>query len=115
MARQLAVPALGFIYVFCTVASSIGFKLSAASSGWQGFLAWQVVGNLAGFAGVLALTFLLKLVPLHLAYGVLMGTGFVMVQVVAARLFFHERITGIQWAGVALVALGIFLIALGRR
>jgi len=74
-----------------------------------------VVGNLTGFAGVLAFTFLLKFVPLHLAYGILTGAGFVMVQVVAARLFFHERITDIQWLGVALVALGIFLIALGRR
>ncbi len=100
----------------CVVTSNIGAKLSAASAGWRGFLAWQVVGNLAGFLGVLAFTLLLKFIPLHLAYGVGAGLGFVLVQVIAARLFFHEHITLIQWVGVALVALGIlFIIALGRR
>ncbi|HDN80944.1 MAG: hypothetical protein DRI61_05445 [Chloroflexi bacterium] len=115
MAKQIAVPALSLFYLACVVISNIGLKLSAASANWRGFLAWQAVGNLTGFMGVLAFTLLLKLIPLHLAYGITAGFGFVLVQVVAARLFFHERITPVQWAGVALVSLGILLIASGRR
>ncbi len=113
--KQIAVPVLGILYMALVVISNIGFKLSAASANWRGFLAWQVVGNLAGFLAVLSFTFLLKFIPLYLAYGVGAGLSFVLVQVVAARLLFHERINAVQWIGVALVALGIGLIALGRK
>ncbi len=41
--------------IFNIVASS-GFKMSAASTNWRSFLAWQVVGNFAGLVTVLALT-----------------------------------------------------------
>ncbi len=115
MARQLAIPALGLLYVACVVTSNVGFKLSAGSQTWRGFLAWQVVGNLAGFLGVIAFTLLLKFIPLYLAYGIFMGLGFVAVQVLAARLLFKEQIRPIQWIGVTLILLGIFLIALGRK
>jgi len=114
MSRQIAVPALSLFYMACVVTSNIGLKLSAASGNWRGFLAWQAVGNLTGFMGVLAFTLLLKFIPLHIAYAITAGFGFVLVQVVAAHLFFHERITPSQWAGVALVALGIILISLRR-
>ncbi len=115
MPKHIAVPALGLLYVACVVASNVGFKLSAGSQNWRGFLAWQVMGNLAGFLGVISFTLLLKFIPLYLAYGIFMGLGFVAVQVVAARLIFKEPIRSVQWIGVTLILLGIFLIALGRR
>ncbi len=115
MMRQFAIPALGLLYVACVVTSNVGFKLSAGSQNWKGFLAWQIMANLAGFVGVISFTLLLKFIPLYLAYGIFMGLGFVAVQVVAARLIFKEPIRSIQWIGVTLIMLGIFLIALGRR
>ena len=113
--RQPAIIGLILAYLAFTVLANIGFKLSAGSPHWRGFLWWQVVGNLAGFLSVLSLTFLLKFVPLHLAYALTMGLGFVAVQVVAARLVFHEAIAAIQWLGVLLVFGGIVLISLGKR
>jgi len=44
-----------FVSIYPLQCTIFGFKLSAASHGWHGFLAWQVAGNLAGFAGVLVL------------------------------------------------------------
>jgi len=94
--------------------SNIGFKWSALSTGWQGFLWWQLAGNLAGFLSVLTFTSLLRLIPLHVAYAISAGFGFVLVQVVGAHLIFQETITKSQWLGSALVTLGIIVISLGR-
>jgi multidrug transporter EmrE-like cation transporter len=95
--------------VFNIVANA-AFKLSAGSSGWRGFLTWQVVGNLAGFVTVLTLTGLLRYIPLRVAYPVTMGLAILGVQIVAARMLFHEPITSLQWLGTFLVAGGIILI-----
>jgi len=92
------------------IIANASFKMSAASSNWRGFLAWQVVGNLAGLATVITLTWLLKFLPLHVAYPVTVGLAVIGVQVVGAALLFHEPIACRQWAGTLLVALGIFLI-----
>jgi multidrug transporter EmrE-like cation transporter len=95
--------------VFNIIANA-SFKLSASSSEWRGFLTWQVVGNLAGFATVLTLTGLLRYIPLRVAYPVTMGLAILGVQIVAAHMLFHEPITPIQWLGTLLVAGGIILI-----
>ena len=92
------------------IIANASFKLSAASSGWRGFLAWQVIGNLAGFITVLTLTGLLRFVPLRVAYPVTAGLSIIGVQVGAARLFFREPISSTQWLGTLLVAVGIVLI-----
>jgi multidrug transporter EmrE-like cation transporter len=96
--------------VVFNIIANAAFKLSASSSGWRGFLTWQVVGNLAGFATVLTLTGLLRYIPLHVAYPVTMGLAILGVQIVAAHMFFHEPITLVQWLGTLLVAVGIILI-----
>jgi len=93
-----------------SVLANVGFKLSAASSGWRGFWFWQIAGNLAGFAGVLMLTALMRLVPLHVAYPVTVGLAVIGVQVVAARLLFRETIEPLQWVGAGLVIAGVALI-----
>lgn len=97
-----------------TVLATVGFKLSAASSGWRGFWFWQIAGNLAGFAGVLTLTWLLRLIPIHVAYPVTVGLAVIGVQVVVARLFFRESIGLLQWVGTGLVTAGIVLISARR-
>ncbi len=93
------------------VLAQIGFKLSAESRTWRAFLAWQVVGNLSGFLGVLALTWLLRYLPLHVVFPVTTGLAVIGVQVLAARWLFRETIEVRQWAGTLLIVLGIFFIA----
>jgi multidrug transporter EmrE-like cation transporter len=93
------------------IVANAGFKLSASSSTWRGFLIWQVVGNLAGFVTVLTLTGLLRFVPLHVAFPVTTGLAVVGVQVIAAGLFFHEAISPAQWMGTLCVVCGIVLIS----
>lgn len=100
---------IGCNLLFNIVANS-SFKMSAASNTWRGFLAWQVVGNLAGLATVLTLTALLKFLPLHVAYPVTVGLAVIGVQVVGAALLFREVIAFRQWVGTLLVAAGILLI-----
>jgi len=43
-----------------------------------------------------------------------MGIGFILVQVIAARLVFHETVTRGHWFGVALIVGGIILISFGQ-
>jgi len=112
--RNWFIPVLIVTNLAMVVTSNVSFKYSALSPGWRGFLAWQVAGNLAGFASVLTLTALLRHIPLHIAFALSAGLGFVLVEVVGARLIFHETITDVQWLGVTLVAGGIVLISQGR-
>ena len=88
--------------------SPVGY--SASSSTWRGLLSWQVVGNLAGFVTVLTLTSVLRYIPLRVAYPVTTGLAILGVQVLAARLLFHEPITAAQWPGTLLNAAGMGLI-----
>ena len=96
------------------LSSNVGLKLSAAAPGWRGFLAWQVFGNLTGFLGVLSFTALMRFVPLNVGFGITAGLGFVLVQVVGARVFFQESISSLQWLGSGLVVVGVGLIAFGQ-
>ncbi len=108
--RELRMAGLILCHMFMTTLASAGFKLSAGSSDWRGFWLWQIAGNLAGFAGVLALTGLLRLVPLHVAYPVTQGLAVIGVQVLSAWLFFRETIELTQWLGTLLIVAGIVLI-----
>ncbi len=95
------------------IVANASFKFSSSSSGWRSFLAWQIVGNLAGLITVLTLTGLLRYIPLHVAFPVTIGLSVIGVQVVAAGWLFHEPITPTQWLGTMLTLGGILLI--GRR
>ena len=105
---------LVILNIITVVVSNVSFKFFALSTNWRGFLAWQVAGNLTGFASVLSLTFLLKQIPLNAAYALSAGLSFVLVEVVGARLIFHEAVSATQWLGVILVTAGIVLIFQGR-
>lgn len=93
------------------VLANTGFKMSANSATWRGFLAWQVVGNLSGFIAVLNLTGAMRFIPLHVAYPISAGLTVIGVQLFAARLLLHEAITPTQWLGTLLVTIGILLIS----
>ena len=105
----LTVVLLGTNLIFNILANA-SFKVSAISPTWRGFLGWQVVGNLTGFATVLTLTGLLRHYPLHVAYPVTAGLAVIGVQVLGARFIFHEPISSAQWLGTGLVVIGICLI-----
>ena len=92
------------------VAASASFRLSAGSVDWRGFTVWQVAGNLAGFITVLTLTALLRFTPLSVAVPLTTGLAIIGVQIVAATLFFHEKISAVQWLGTTLIIIGIALV-----
>jgi len=106
-------PVVAALLVGCTifnVAANASFKAAALSPNWRGFLSWQVAGNLAGFVTVLALTGLLKFIPLAVAFPVTTGLAVIGVQVAAAALIFHESISATQWLGTAVIVAGILLV-----
>lgn len=95
------------------IVAAVAFRFSADSHNWRAFLAWQVVGNLAGFVTVLVLTALLHYVPLHVAYPVTTGLAVIGVQVVAAAFLFREAIAVADWLGALLIVIGV--VVLGAR
>ncbi|MGC8786148.1 MAG: SMR family transporter [Anaerolineae bacterium] len=108
--KALKIAVLILSHSILTSLANVGFKLSAASHIWRAFLFWQMAGNLAGFAGVLVFTGLLRLVPLHVAYPITQGLSVIAVQVLVARLLFREPVGMSQWVGTVLVIAGIVLI-----
>jgi multidrug transporter EmrE-like cation transporter len=96
--------------VLFSIFANAAFRLSAQGATWGDVLTWQVLGNLAGFVTVLALTGLLRYMPLAVAFPVTTGLSIVAVQVVAARWLFNEPIDTTQWAGALLIVAGIFLV-----
>jgi multidrug transporter EmrE-like cation transporter len=92
------------------VLANTSFKFSVTNPSWRSFLAWQVIGNLAGFLSVLTLTGAMRFIPLHIAYPVSAGLSVIGVQVLGSRLILHEAISPQQWFGSALVVVGIALI-----
>jgi len=49
-------------------------------------------------------------VPLHVGYPITVGLAVLGVQIVGARVIFHEPIVPAQWLGTLLIVLGIMLI-----
>ncbi len=92
------------------VLSNAAFRVSALSDSWRGLLIWQVVGNLAGLVTVITLTWLLKYMPLSIAFPLTTGLTVLGVQLVAASWIFHEPISEKQWLGTMAVVIGIWLI-----
>jgi multidrug transporter EmrE-like cation transporter len=108
--NALIISGLLFLNLVFNILGNASFKLSALAANWKGLVGWQVVGNLAGFVTVLTLTGLLKYLPLHVAQPMVQGLAILGVQIVAARLFFHEAISPTQWIGMLLIIGGIVLI-----
>jgi multidrug transporter EmrE-like cation transporter len=92
------------------ILANASFRISALSSTWRGLLTWQVVGNLAGLVTVITLTWLLRYLPLSVAFPLTTGLAVLGVQLVAASWIFREPISGRQWLGALALIVGIWLI-----
>lgn len=92
------------------ILSNASFRVSAMSETWRGIIIWQVVGNLAGLITVITLTWLLKYMPLSVAFPLTTGLTVLGVQMVAASWIFREPISQSQWLGTLAIVLGIWLI-----
>jgi multidrug transporter EmrE-like cation transporter len=92
------------------ILANASFRVSALSPTWRGLLTWQVVGNLAGLATVITLTWLLRYMPLSVAFPLTTGLTVLGVQLVAASWIFREPVSGRQWLGTLALVVGIWLI-----
>ena len=92
------------------VLSNAAFRVSATSPNWRGLLIWQVVGNLAGFVTVITLTWMLKYMPLSVAFPLTTGLTVLGVQMVAASWIFNEPVSQRQWLGTLAIVVCIWLI-----
>lgn len=101
----LIVVNLGF-----NVLSNAAFRVSAMSDSMRGLITWQVVGNLAGFITVITLTWMLKYLPLSIAFPLTTGLTVLGVQMVAASWIFREPVSERQWLGTLAIVVGIWLI-----
>ena len=108
--QQLKVVLLVVVYVAVSCFSNVAYKYSVAG-GLKNLLTWQILANTVGILGVVSLSWLYKLIPIHIAYPVVQALLIVSIQVVAARLIFKESISTWQWTGTGLIVLGMFLIA----
>jgi multidrug transporter EmrE-like cation transporter len=93
------------------ILANVCFKYSTTSANVPQFVAWQVVGNLAGFITVITLTWLLKYIPLHVAFPLTTGLAVIGVYVIGRMLFFKEPISNTQWLGTLVIIVGIVLIS----
>ncbi len=111
---EISTPVLVFTLIVVNLAFNIlanaSFRISAFSPNWRGLLTWQVIGNLAGLATVITLTWLLRYMPLSVAFPLTTGLTVLGVQLVAASWIFHEPISERQWIGTILLVVGIWLI-----
>ncbi|MBM3143829.1 MAG: hypothetical protein FJ010_02435 [Chloroflexi bacterium] len=108
--KEAVILSLFGVNLFFNILANASFKVSAHSPTWRGLLIWQVIGNLAGFVTVITLTWLLRHIPLNIAFPVTTGLAVLGVQIFAARMIFHESISTAQWLGSLLIVAGILLI-----
>ena len=104
------VVALVTLNLIFSILANAAFRISAQSASWREVVNWQVVGNLAGFITVIALTVLLRYTPLSVAFPLTTGINILGVQIVAARWLFDEPINSTQWVGSLLICAGVFLV-----
>ncbi len=102
-----------FAYLVFVTGANIFLKLSADAGGVWMFIAMQAAGNLAGFVGILAYTWLLKGLPLHVAFPLSRGLVVLGIQLFAALLVFHEVFRPTEAVGAGLVAAGIIVVGRG--
>lgn len=103
-----------FLYIFFHVLAHIGFKMSVQNRNLRNFIYWQVIGNISGFLSVLAYTYSLTLLPLHIGYAITIGLGQIFVQVFAAKILFKEEIASLQWLRISLIILGTLFLVKGK-
>ncbi|HEX4332035.1 MAG TPA: EamA family transporter [Usitatibacter sp.] len=81
----------------------------AGGAWWEQLLNWRIVAAFAAFAvAVLFYTLVLRDVPLNVAQS-FTAAQFVAI-VLASALVLDEPITGMRWAGMAMIACGIAIV-----
>jgi multidrug transporter EmrE-like cation transporter len=103
-----------FCYLAIVTTANVLLKLSADAGGTGPTLLFFIAGNVAGFAGILVYTSLLRTMPLHVAFPLSRGLVVLGVQIVASLLVFHESIRPTEAAGAVLVAAGILVVGSQR-
>jgi len=102
-------------YLVLVTSSNILLKLSVGARETTLFIGLLAAGNLAGFAGVLAYTGLLRAMPLHIAFPLSRGLVVLGVQLVAALIVFHETFRLTEAAAAVMVTAGIILVGISVR
>jgi len=82
---------------------------------WPMFLSlvtnWVLMLGLAFFAiNVVLYTYALTELPISIAYPIMVTVGFAII-VVVAGMYLNERPSQLQWAGVTLILVGVWLVA----
>jgi len=103
---------LVFGYAVSMAGSNLVFKIASEKTGTDWWL-WFLLGNVVGFGCPVLITYALREQSPHLVYAFTLGAGFVLVQV-AGWFFFHAPITAMQVGGLALTAVGLVMLQLGR-
>jgi len=106
-----------FLAFYCAAitAANVLLKLSADAGRLWAFLTFQAAGNLAGLAGILVYTWLMRSMPLHVAFPLSRGAGVLGVQLVGSILIFREAFTLKETVGAVAVTAGIILVGLSFR
>ncbi len=108
-------PLLLAVYFVFVTGANILLKRSAEAPSVIPFLLLQLGGNLAGFVGILAYTWLMRRMPLHIAFPLTQGVAVLGVQLVASVVVFREAFTPKEAVGSALVAAGIIFVGISAR
>jgi multidrug transporter EmrE-like cation transporter len=129
--KILLIVGLAVVALAALVASQIGFKYASGAmeehrvtkaSGDSNnvlnkikfrILLWFVFAGVTGTLSMILYTLLLRYIPLYVGYALLYGLGFVLIQVVAAKLILKEPVSLLQWLGGAVMVAGIAMIAFG--
>lgn len=103
-------------YAVSMTASNLCFKMVHTGPGWNwsepGMAwAWFFAGNVAGFFCPILITIALKQDNAQVIYALCLGIGFCLVQL-GSFFFFREPLSWIQWSGITLIGLGVFLLQL---
>jgi len=99
-------------YAASMAGSNLLFKTAASKSGTEWWL-WFLAGNMAGFGCPVLITYALREQSPQLVYAFTLGSGFVLLQLVAWW-WFKAPVTGMQLGGLVLTAVGLVMLQLGR-
>ncbi len=114
LTKALLILGLVLLNQILNVGATVGFALSGLANGAGTFVLGQAVGSVFGLGAQFTFAGMVRFFSLRFANAIGIGLAFFSAQLFGAYVFFHEPFTGVQWAGTALVFVGILLIALGR-
>jgi multidrug transporter EmrE-like cation transporter len=99
-------------YAISMAGSNLLFNLAASKSGTQWWL-WFLAGNVMGFGCPVLITYALREESPQLVYAFTLGSGFVLLQL-ATWWWFKAPVTAMQLGGLAMTAVGLVMLQLGR-